>query len=504
MIGIAMYTTVITLHKQGVSKRQISRLTKLDRKTVRRIIGKYDQDNVEAPSHYLRASKVHEWHSKIAGYLEHNLSYVRILEELRASGFNLSYSSLTRYINLHHIKAETCLRFHTLPGEEGQVDFGDVGKRIDRDGKLRKAYVFNMRLSYSRLDYYEVVFDQKISTWIKCHINAFEFFGGVPEYIKLDNLKAGILKAEFYESIYQQDYKRFADHYNFHISPCRVREPQEKGKVESGIKYVKNNFFAGRDFSTYEDMASKLLTWIGLANKRIHGTTKKIPQELFEQEELAKLGSLPLTEFDMATWHYRKVAKDCHITIDNNYYSVPSKYVGEEVGILMSSSLLRIYVKDEYVATHARSKAKGIFTTITSHYAKDKMNCPGFKDYDQKLETQLASIGTRAIAMLYLLKTEHKRDWSKAARGIISLKKIYSDEEIDKACERALHYGITSYSKIKNILESNSQNLPLPDKSEHKEYIEYRVDIPEDIPKYIPGDGVNIDRGREVNYARTA
>jgi hypothetical protein len=202
----------------------------------------------------------------------------------------------------------------------------------------------------------------------------------------------------------------------------------------------------------------------------------------------------------MATWHYRKVAKDCHITIDNNYYSVPSKYVGEEVGILMSSSLLRIYVKDEYVATHARSKAKGIFTTIISHYAKDKVNCPGFKDYDQKLETQLASIGTKAIEMLHLLKTEHKRDWSKAARGIISLKKIYSDEEIDKACERALHYGITSYSKIKNILESNSQNLPLPDKTEHQEYIEYRVDIPKDIPR----DVVNIDRGREVNYAKTA
>lgn len=205
-VYLVMGNGIITLHKQGVSQRQISTLTKLDRKTVRRIITKYNKEKVEVPSSYVRESKVRQWHCKITEYLENNLSYVRILEELRRAGYNLSYSSLTRYINLHHVKTETCIRFHTLPGEEAQVDFGDVGKRIDRNGKFRKAYVFNMRLSYSRLDYYEVVFDQKISTWIKCHINAFEFFGGVPEYIKLDNLKAGILRADFYESIYQQDY----------------------------------------------------------------------------------------------------------------------------------------------------------------------------------------------------------------------------------------------------------------------------------------------------------
>lgn len=463
MIGLAMYTTIITLHKQGTSQRQIAKLSGVDRKTVRRIIKKYASEQIEIPIPYFKESKLVAWHEEIVRLLESNMSYVRILEELSQLGLNSSYSALTRYIKKHNISRDTCIRFHTIAGEEAQVDFGDIGKRYDSDGKLRKAYIFNMRLSYSRLDYYEVVFDQKISTWIKCHINAFEFFNGVPKYIKLDNLKAGILKADFYEPLYQRDYKRLADHYNFHLSPCRAYQPQEKGKVESGIKYVKNNFFVARNFESYGDMISKLACWLEKANGRMHGTTKKIPRELFESSERGCIQALPTLEFDMSSWHIRKVAKDCHITIENNYYSVPSKYVGMEVGILRSSNVLKVYFGEDLVATHRIAVGAGIFTTVNAHYARDKRYCPGFAEYDEKLEVKMQSIGAYGEHMLLLLKNDHKKDWHKAARGIISLRKMYSDDLIDKACKRALCYGISSYSKIKNILANNCYDLPLPD-----------------------------------------
>ncbi len=167
-----MHTTVITLQKQGTSQRQISKLTGLDRKTVRRIIHQYNKEKIKAPPRYTRASKLAAYHEPIVKLLESNLSYIRILEELKPLGLTLCYSSLTRYIRQHNVKQDTCIRFHTLPGEEAQVDFGDIGKKPDATGKMRKAYIFNMRLSYSRLDYYEIVFDQKIATWIQCHINA--------------------------------------------------------------------------------------------------------------------------------------------------------------------------------------------------------------------------------------------------------------------------------------------------------------------------------------------
>ena len=148
MIGLAMYTTIITLHKQGTSQRQIAKLSGVDRKTVRRIIKKYASEQIEIPIPYFKESKLVAWHEEIVRLLESNMSYVRILEELSQLGLNSSYSALTRYIKKHNISRDTCIRFHTIAGEEAQVDFGDIGKRYDSDGKLRKAYMSTDNYNY--------------------------------------------------------------------------------------------------------------------------------------------------------------------------------------------------------------------------------------------------------------------------------------------------------------------------------------------------------------------
>ena len=461
MIGIAMYTTIITLHKQGVSQRQISKITKKDRKTIKRIISKYKNHNIEEPTVYQRISKASAFHIQIISLLERRLTNVRIYEEVQQMGYDGSYSALNRYIKKYNIKQNTCIRFHTRTGEEAQVDFGDIGMRYDENMVLRKAYVFNMRLSYSRLDYYEVVFDQKVDTWLNCHINAFNYFSGVPEVIKLDNLKSAVIDPAFYEPIYQKHYKRLADHYNFLPSPCRVYQPQEKGKVESGIKYVKNNFFAGRIFDNYKTMQNQLATWIEKANDRIHGTTREKPNELFLSSEKSMLSQLPQEQFSMIDYQLRKVAKDCHISLDNNYYSVPAKYVGDKVEVSVSNNLVKIYSNNNLIVTHVHSTSKGVFITNVKHYAKNKRYCPGFEEYDTKHQNDLKQMGKYCELMLAYLQKEHKRNWYRAANGILSLRKIYSDEMIDQACKRALCFGISSYSKIKKILDSNSHKLPL-------------------------------------------
>ena len=162
MIGTSMYTTILTLYKQGLSQRRIARTTNIHRKTIKKVIAGYETSKIEVPVPYNRPSITDSWHQAIVELMSNKLSTVRIYEELRDKGYNLSYSSLSRYIRHHNIRNTTCVRFHTAPGEEAQVDFGDIGKRFDANGKLRKAYIFNMRLSYSRYDYYEVVFDQKV------------------------------------------------------------------------------------------------------------------------------------------------------------------------------------------------------------------------------------------------------------------------------------------------------------------------------------------------------
>lgn len=465
MIGIAMYTTILTLYKQGNSQRQIARLTGHDRKTVKRIVSRFVTSGIESSPVYERESKVRSWHKEIIGLLEKDLSYVRIKEELKLLGFTGSYSSLTRYMKKIKVNNNICIRFNTAPGEEAQVDFGEIGKRYDEVEKLRKAYVFNMRLSYSRKDYYEIVFDQEVTTWIKCHINAFRYFNGVPRILKLDNLKSAIIIANFYDPIYQVQYKRFADHYGFLPAPCRVGQPQEKGKTESGIKYVCGNFFAGRTFSSNKEMNEALNNWLEYkCNDRIHGTTKKKPNELFINEEASTLGLLPETEFDLSSWHKRKVAKDCHISLDNNYYSVPSLYAGKEVEISLGTDMVRIYAGGKSIATHNRAAGKGTFITNRSHWPEYKLYYPESKEYQDKCILEMQEIGEYASKMLSFVRERQKGgDWPRTIKGLLRLRKMYGDEILDKACMRALHFGIGNYSKIKEIIKNNCYDLPLPE-----------------------------------------
>ena len=462
MIRGYMYTTILTLFKQGCGKRKISRDTGVHRDTVSKIISKYKEKGIEEPAKYERESKVSKWHEDIVKMLSEQLSLIRIHEELVKEGFECSYNALSHYVRSQNIKKKSCIRFETLPGEEAQVDFGYVGRRVDKEGRKRKAYVFNMRLSYSRYDYYEVVFDQKIETWVRCHINAFNYFGRVPKVIKLDNLKAGVTKVNMYEPMYQKEYKRMADYYGTMLSACRPAQPQEKGKVESGIKYVKNNFFAGRKFIDNSDLNRQLEIWLKKANDRIHGTIKKKPKEIYESKEKGEMLKLPGVGYEMCSWHKRKVGKDCHITVDNNYYSVPEKYVGMMIYVLVKYKLVQVYnEKNEQLTTHERIEGKGKFSTNTSHYNKYKVLVPGFIEHNKHYEEKIKKMGDNCYAIYLELKKNCKNNWHRPIKGIISLQKEYSDEVIDLACKRALYFGICSYSKIKKIIESNSYNMPL-------------------------------------------
>ncbi|HBE44563.1 MAG TPA: IS21 family transposase, partial [Deltaproteobacteria bacterium] len=288
MLEAAMYTTIKTLWELGHNKSEIARTTGRDWKTVDKVINDIKK-GIYTPHMKERESILDPYKERILSLLEKDLSAVRIHEELMAAGFTGSYSAIKQHVGELKKREDIFVRIHTLPGEEAQVDFGYVGKTKDNEGKLRKTWVFNMRLSYSRFDYYEKVYNQKVETFILCHIHAFEFFGGIPQIVKIDNLKAAILEANFYEPVYQRMYKDFADYYGFKPLPCRIYHPNDKGKVESGIQYVKGNFFKGRTFRDGRDCDKKLSEWTDKANRRIHGATRKVPLEVFESEEKSKL-----------------------------------------------------------------------------------------------------------------------------------------------------------------------------------------------------------------------
>ena len=223
-----------------------------------------------------------------------------------------SYSSLKRFLRrLDPPEARATLRVEVDPGEEAQVDFGYAGLFLDPErGHVRRAWVFVMTLSYSRHQYAELTFDQTVDTWLRLHRMAFEFIGGVPRRVVLDNLRAAIVHATLYDPELQRSYREFAEHYGFLIAPCRPRTPEHKGKVEQGgVHYVKRNALAGRAFRDLHDGNRHLLRWcVEVAGRRVHGTIKRIPLEVFDAVERAALAPLPLTPWELVEWKRRPIA----------------------------------------------------------------------------------------------------------------------------------------------------------------------------------------------------
>jgi transposase len=460
MLGGAMYTTIKTLWEKCKSKREISRITGHNFRTVAKIIQKVEKGEIH-PIKPKYSSKLDGHEEKIKKYLESGLSGIRIHEELKNEEIKIGYSTIRDYVRKLKIRENIFIRFETKAGEEAQVDFGYVGLIKDETDKLKKAYIFNMRLSYSRLDYYEIVFDQKVETFIKCHENAFEYFGGVPKYVKIDNLKAAILEAHFYEPIYQEQYGKFATHYGFKSMPCRVRQPQEKGKVESGIKYVKNNFFSGRKFVNIFDAKNQLNNWQEKkCNDRIHGTTREKPRDLFEREEKTKLQKLPLEKHRNPEVGKRLVYTDCHIYIKYNYYSVPYEFVGKEVEIEIENNLVKIYHEHQQIAVHNLILEKGKFSTNENHYPKYK-NYLG-TEYQESYAVKMSKIGGNALDFFNATIEANPLTWNRSISGVLSLTKKYKPEIIEAACRRAVFYQALKYSMVKNICENGSYNLPLP------------------------------------------
>jgi transposase len=458
MLGEAMYTTVKTLWEKGLNKSAIAKATGHDWKTINKVI-KAISSGTQVPLKKPHPRILEPHHDKIIEWLELNLSGVRIHQKLLSEGIKVGYTTVKDFIASAKRSTKIFMRLHSEPGEEAQVDFGYVGFTLDNKGKRRKTWVFNMRLSYSRLDFYKKVYDQKVETFILCHMDAFNYFGGVPKTIKIDNLKAAILQANFYEPIYQQLYKQFSEFYNFQSVPCRIYQPNDKGKVESGIKYVKINFFSGRQFQNGDDVDRQLRRWLETANNRIHGTTKKVPREQFIEKEVGALLKLPLEEFNLAKMGKRKVYHDCHIYINSNYYSVPYQYVGKEVEIEIHKGLIKIYFNQSHIATHVEITTKGEFSTQPSHYPEYK--CLSQTEYQEKYQARMASIGQYAEQIFFGILHQNKSGWARPVQGILSLTKVFPAEIINLSCQRALAYGAYEYQVIKNICQNGCYALPV-------------------------------------------
>jgi len=454
MLNMYKQVTIHTLKKQGEKNTKIAGQLGCHRNTVRNILlkkGFVEKQTRDKPSYF------DSYKEKIKEILDKNkkITKLRIWEILNEEYlFEKDYSTLCKYIKKEFPKKPVAYGVQkTSPGEEAEVDFGYAGRLLNNEGRLVKTWVFVMTMNWSRDGYYQFTNDQKVVTFMKAFVSGFEFFGGVPKKVKIDNLKAGVLKNQHYDLLFNQDFLEFSRHYGFVIKPCSPYHPEQKGKVEAGVKYFEINFLAGREFKDGADKDKQLYSWmVDYANKRIHGTTKKIPAEEFERIEKKCLQPLPENRFAFFQRVVRIVKPNCHVNFENNYYSVPSNLVGKQITIRWNEHILRVICQGEQAAIHKIVKfEQGKYITVRSHLPDYK--CFSETEYQLKYEKKMKQIGLFAHQYFKKVLLEKDSYWFRSIRAILGLAKTYGNQTVNLSLKRALYFKVTNISTIRNICE---------------------------------------------------
>lgn len=380
----------------------------------------------------------------------------------REYAYPLSYSSFKRYMRITYPKEPRhCLRIEVGAGQEGQVDFGSAGMLLDPEsGKRRRAHAFVLTLSYSRLAYVEFVFDQGQMSWVRCHMNAFEFFAGVPDRIILDNLKSGILKPNTYDPIFNRTYGECAKHYGFIIDPAKARKAAHKGKVERRIPVVRQQFLACYEFRDIREANEQVKDYCrsdyGL---QIHGTTKRKPYEVFTTEEQPQLKHLPPERFDLPVWKEAKVHPDHHVVFEKSYYSLPTRYVSKKVWVRGGVDTVRIFSEGELIKTHSRACHPGTWQTDERDYPPEKSRyLLKSRSYYQR---EASRYGEYVEQVVSHIMHEHAYRNLRKVQAIFRLVEKYGSEAVNLSCQRCLVYEDYRMSTIKRILTHQLYTLPV-------------------------------------------
>ncbi len=490
ILRMAKVQAIIGLLKQGWSYRRIARELGVHRQTVAR----YDRLRKEgqSKSSILTAGSVGEGESKsskvtpgsdliikasrslcepyrkiIEEKIEEGLTAQRIYQDLRdEQGFQGSYCSVKRYVRrLLKTGPLPYRRIETAPGKEAQVDFGR-GAWVVEDGRRRRPWVLRVTLSNSRKSYSEAVWRQSTENFIRVLENAFRHFGGVPETLVIDNLRAAVKRADWFDPELNPKVVEFARHYGTVILPTRPYSPRHKGKVESGIKYLKNNALKGRVFSSLKEHNEFLLRWeSNVADTRIHGTVRKQVREMFELER-GHLKPLPEDAFPFYNEGRRKVHRDGHVEVERAYYSVPCEYLRREVWVRWDSRLVRVLNhRFEEIAVHVKV-SPGRFSTNPLHIDKRKVST--VERGSEYLLKCAGRIGPCAQSWAKAMLKERGIQGIRVLQGFIGLSRKYPPEAINRASETALKVNIFRLKGIRELVKKFSSEREVSLGTEHE------------------------------------
>jgi transposase len=350
-------------------------------------------------------------------------------------------------------------------GEKLFVDYaGLVVPIIDpTTGGVHDAQVFVATLGASSYTFVEATASQSLPDWIGSHVRAFAFFGGLPEIVVPDNLKAGVTSACRYEPDINVTYQEMARHYGIAVLPARVRTPRDKAKVENGVQQVERWVLAplrNRRFFSLAELNEAILPLAQQLNVR-PGPGLPAPRlELFESLDKPVLRPLPEAPYEVALWKKARVHIDYHVQVEAHFYSVPHRLIRQEVEVRLTSHTVEIFHRGQRVASHLRSFRKGGFTTLPEHMP------PNHRDWGEWNPDRLARWASRtgpATAQLVeeiLASRPHPHQGYRSCLGILRLGNEYGAERLEAACSRALSARALTYRSVKSILAHRLDAAP--------------------------------------------
>jgi transposase len=471
-LSMSNQQAIIGLIGRGWSQRRIARETGFDRKTIRRHVRR-DQTAKSsistagsaganspistAGSSLGRRSHCEVVAAQIQAALEKGLSAQRIYQDLvTEQQFTGSYESVKRFVRrLAAVAPLPWRRMECDPAQEVQVDFGQ-GAWVLVDGKRQRPHLFRMVLSHSRKAYSEVVWRQTGESFIRCLENAFRHFGGVPHTVVTDNLKAAVLKADWFDPQLNPKITSFAEHYQTVLLPTTPRTPRHKGKIEAGVKYAQNNALKGRTFASLTEQNAFLTEWERtVADTRLHGTTRQQVGHVFTTVERAQLLPLPAMVFPVFSEAPRLVHQDGHVEVARTYYSVPPEYVGRKVWARWESRLVRVFnTRLEQIALHAR-QPPGRFSTDPVHIHSRKRSA--IENGADWLLDRVRLIGRHSGDWAEAMMKQRGVQGLRVLQGFLQLAARHAPINVEAASQLALTHGVWRLHELKSLLRTPTE-----------------------------------------------
>jgi transposase len=480
---------VLRLWLANEGLRSIERLAQLDRKTVRRYVdaavvlgvdrgGGEEQLTDQFIGQVVEAVRPHRvdghgeaWrvltqhHAEIKGWVEDDLTGVKIHEFLERRGMAVPLRTVQRYV------AEVCGRTRGQgptvrvvdgePGDELQVDFGRLGLLFDADaGRNRVVWALLFTACYSRHQFLWLTFRQTTEAVIEGFEAAWAFFGGVFGTVIPDNMAAIVEGADSIEPRLNQAFVEYAQARGFRVDPTRVRHPKDKPKVERAVPFARGSFFAGESFIDLADAQRRAVEWCRVrAGLRLHGTTQARPAEVFAEEELPHLLPAPTEPYDLPLYSQPKVHRDHHVEVARALYSVPGNLIGSRVEARADRSLVRIFHRGQLVKVHARVPP-GKRSTDPADLPSDKT---AYAMRDLNLLQRMAASHGEAIGAYAAALLDTPLPWTKMRQvyALLGLANKWGDERVDAACRSALEHEVVNVGLIGRMLERGTEETTL-------------------------------------------